>query len=368
MSVVRVKGIQRYRDNRDGKWYCYHRKTGKRIRSEYGTPAFFLELDELNTAHKKAKEQDELPKTFGEMVKLYLKNDIFTRLAPRTKRDYTGDLNSLAYLSDMPLSQFDRPWMARFRDLVTAERSWHQANAYLAVLGVMFKLAAEYGCMANNPVEKLTKARKPKGRREANRPWTDAERRVVLERLPPHLRLPVAIGRWTGLREGDVLTLPRNVIKDGWLRHHTSKSSGETEVVIPVFPDFQKELDTARAHEIKRREERLAKKKPPKPEPMTLCVTSRGDPWTESGFRCSFRKELAKLEAEGLIGPDLTFHGLRHTVGGELAEHGISDGGIALWLGQKTLVMAAHYSRRADKQKRMEATVLTLKNTGGAVA
>lgn len=351
MSVVRIKGLQRFRDNRDGKWYCYHRKSGKRLRSEYGSPAFFAELAKIDAETKQAEKEAGKPKTFGELAAKYLGSSWYSRLAPRTKSDYAKEIDGLKHLYEMPLAQITRPFMAELRDLIEKERSWHKANATLAVMSMIFKLGTEHGCMTENPCFRLTKARRPESDEdgeEANRPWTDEERRVVLSAIPPHIRLPVAIGMWTGLREADVLKLPRTACAGGWLRHKTGKSRKRTEVVLPIFPDFQEELTRAPDHDA-----------------ITLCANSRGRPWTESGFRCSFFKELKRLEAAGKIAPGLTFHGLRHTVGGELAEHGVSAQAIALWLGQKTTAMAEHYSRRANKKKRMEATVTTIRKGGG---
>lgn len=51
MTQVTVRGIKRFKD-RHGHWRCYHRRTGKAIRSEFGSGKFFLELaaleDEVN--------------------------------------------------------------------------------------------------------------------------------------------------------------------------------------------------------------------------------------------------------------------------------------------------------------------------------
>jgi hypothetical protein len=47
MTVVRIKGIKRYKD-RHGKWRCYHRKTGIPIKAEYATAGFFVELAALD--------------------------------------------------------------------------------------------------------------------------------------------------------------------------------------------------------------------------------------------------------------------------------------------------------------------------------
>jgi hypothetical protein len=45
MATVRVKGLKRYRVK--GKWFAYHRKTGIRIKAEFGTGEFFAELAAL---------------------------------------------------------------------------------------------------------------------------------------------------------------------------------------------------------------------------------------------------------------------------------------------------------------------------------
>lgn len=354
MTAVRVKGLQRFRDKRNGKVYCYHRKTGKRLKATFGTPEFLAEFAAITAKAQQKEEENAKPKTFGQLVAVYLKSSWYTRLAPRTQKDYAKELKELEHLNHMPLSKWDRPFCAQLRDMVEKERSWHKANAMLAVLGVVFKLGTEYGGMTENPCFRLTKARRPESEEEgeeANRPWTDDERCVVLAALPPHIRLPVAIAQFTGLREADVLKLPRTACASGWLRHKTGKSRKRTEVVLPIFEGFAAELDRAPQHDA-----------------ITLCANSRGKPWTESGFRCSFFKEIKKLEEAGKVEPGLTFHGLRHTVGGVLAEHGLSAQAIALWLGQKTTAMAEHYSRRANKQKRMEASVTTLKAAGCSVA
>ncbi len=66
------------------------------------------------------------------------------------------------------------------------------------------------------------------------------------------------------------------------------------------------------------------------------------------------------LEEEGKVGPNLTIHGLRHTVGGLLAEAGEDLDTIRRVLGQKTLVMAQHYSERAKKAEATRGAVLRM--------
>ena len=43
MTVVRVKGVKRYRAK--GRWYAYHRKSGTRLQAEFGTVSPITQFD-----------------------------------------------------------------------------------------------------------------------------------------------------------------------------------------------------------------------------------------------------------------------------------------------------------------------------------
>ena len=62
MTVVRVKGIKKFRSTKNGKVYCYHRATGRRIDAAFGTGAFFMELARLDGL---ASEIEPKPGTLG---------------------------------------------------------------------------------------------------------------------------------------------------------------------------------------------------------------------------------------------------------------------------------------------------------------
>jgi integrase len=175
-----------------------------------------------------------------------------------------------------------------------------------------------------------------------NRPWSLAERQAVLAHLPPHLKLPVAIGLYTGMRQGDVLSLQRKVLAGNCINITTSKRL--VPISIDILGDLREALNEAPQHDA-----------------ITLCANSRGKPWTESGFRASFFKELRKLEQKELIGAGLTFHGLRHTVATVLAEAGVSAEDIAAVLGQRSSKMADHYSQEADRSRRSKEAIRKLK-------
>jgi integrase len=102
---------------------------------------------------------------------------------------------------------------------------------------------------------------------------------------------------------------------------------------------------------------RQAPREAPVHDAIKLCANSRGRPWTESGFCASFFKKIRELEAEQLVQPGLTFHGLRHTVATILAEAGVSAEDIAAVLGQESSEMAEHHSKEANRSRRSKAAI-----------
>src|SRR5262249_11884283 len=95
----------------------------------------------------------------------------------------------------------------------------------------------------------------------------------------------------------------------------------------------------------------------PKHDAITLCANSAGKPWTESGFRASWRPIRIRLERVGAIGPGLTMYGVRHTGAVILREVGCDERTIADALGQKTIEMARHYAEGADLRPKMRGVV-----------
>ena len=334
VARVPVKGIKRFKD-RHGKWRCYHRKTGRAIQAEYGTAAFILEVEALD---RLVKSQEPLPGSLGAAIKAYLAWDHFKGLAEATQAGYRRYLKFLDPMADMPLKAIEAPFLAEMRDMLARERGQRQANYVLSVIHNVFEFAIEKGWTKNNPVPHVKRAKRPKGKRKANRPWTLEERRTVLEEAPWQLKVPLALAMFTGLRKRDCLTLPKSAIRHGVIHLDTSKT-GE-EVDIPVHPGLRLVLDAAPDHDA-----------------PTVAATTNGTPWTESGFNSVWDRFKDKLEAEGKIGSHLTIHGLRHTVGDMLAESEASLDDIRRALGQKTLAMAQHYSERAKKRSAVRRAV-----------
>jgi integrase len=340
MTVVRIKGFKIF-DDRHGHKRCYNRKTGIKIdlkAAPLGSAEFMAECARIRalTTVTTAK-----PGTLGLLINEYRAHAAFTDLEPRTRSDYQRIFEYLKPVADTPLVKFDRPLIVRIRDKAATTKGRRQANYAKTVLSLLFAWGCERGHLATNPAAGIKHLRRKKGLPDANRPWSDEERYVVLAALPAHMLPAIALMTFTGLGPKDALTLPRSFHKANEIATRRSKT-GE-----PVFWPCPAQLTGILANA-------------PRHDAITLCANSRGRPWTLSGFNSSWQKIKRRLETEGEIGPDLTLYGLRHTVGTILREMGCDERTIADALGQSGIEMARHYVKTADLKPKMRGVVTQL--------
>lgn len=255
--------------------------------------------------------------------------------------DYQRIFDYLHPIGDTPLKRFDPPFVIKIRDKAAEKMGRKWGNYVKTVLSVVFGFGVERGYTPSNPAFKLKGIRRSKDAPDANRPWGDREREAVLAALPPHMMAPVALMMFCGLDPKDALTLRRSSIKDGLIDTKRAKTGQSVWIPLPAF--VQEVLAAAPRHDA-----------------VTVCANSYGKPWTTSGFNASWQKIRNRLVAEQAIEPGLTLKGLRHTVATILAESGSDDRTIADMLGQKTLAMAQHYSRRANRARKLTAVVENL--------
>ncbi|KFG66724.1 tyrosine-type recombinase/integrase [Microvirga sp. BSC39] len=339
MTVIRVKGFQIFKD-RHGKWRCYHRKTRTPVdinKAPIGSAEFFAEC---NRIADQVKAITPKAGTFGLLVTEYRANPAFLDLAPRTKADYQSILNYLAPLSNVSLARFDRAYVVQVRDKATS-KGRRFANYTRSFLSTLFAWGVERGHLKSNPAEKIKGIRRPRGAPEANRPWTDHEREAVLNAAPAHMKSALALMMFTGLGPNDALTLPRSFYREGEIATRRSKT-GEP-VYWPAPAPLVQALAEAPTHTA-----------------VTLCANSAGLPWTNDGFRASWRKVRLQLEQNSEINSGLTLYGLRHTIAVILREMGRDERDIADALGQKTIEMARHYAKGADLRPKMLGMVKDL--------
>ncbi|KZL29447.1 tyrosine-type recombinase/integrase [Pseudovibrio sp. WM33] len=334
MTIIRVKGFKIFNDQH-GKLRCYHRKTGEPINLEkapIGSAAFLAECERLTSLMSVA--DTSRPGTLGNLIDKYRASSAFLELADRTKSDYQKVFDYLAPIHNTPLTRFTSPFIVKLRDKADEQRKRRFANYVKQVLSVLFSWGKERGFVKENTALGVKSIRKPKNAPIANRPWTDDERRIVLKHAPAHMVPALTLMMYTGLGPQDALTLSKQQYQNGFISTRRAKTGAP--VFWPVITPLKAALDDAPEHEA-----------------LTLCANSRGQPWTVSGFRASWRKLRIQLEDKNLIEPGLTLYGLRHTVATILREVGLNDRDLAAALGHETEAMARLYAKGADLRKSM---------------
>src|SRR6476660_4124091 len=199
MTVVRIKGFKIFKSRHGNKSYCYHRKTGTPIdlsKAPIGSPEFFSECARISAIATATKPK---PGTLGLLISAYRTHEAFTDLAPRTRSDYQKVFDYLKPIEDIALARFDKPLVVRIRDKASKDKGRKFANDLKARFSKLFAWGAERGDIAGNPASGIQDIRRKKGLPDANRPWNDNERDVVLSALPAHMKLAIGLMMFTGL-------------------------------------------------------------------------------------------------------------------------------------------------------------------------
>lgn len=319
-----------------GRVYYYHRPTKTRLRGEPGSPEFMADYAKL--AEPPATGA---PGTFRSLTDLYRQTPEYKALAPRTRSDYRKILDYLdERMGDWPIEDVTPSELVVSRDKIADKRNWRFANYCLAVISRVFSVARLRGKCGANPAIGVPKLLRPKGK-GANRPWTDLELEAVLAAAPKSLAVAIALGAYTGLRQGDVLRLPWSAYDGDGIEFVQGKN--DQPLSLPVH---------ARVRAL------LAETKQRSP---VIVTGEHGRPYTSDGFRTMFFRLVRKLEAERKVGKGLTFHGLRHTVATKLADAGADDRTIQAVLGWTTTAMAKRYTKTANQKKRAASGLRLIK-------
>lgn len=345
--ITKIRGIKQTTVN--GRTYYYHRATKKRIETRPHTPAFIVEIAELD------KEAAMLPRraivrrrphgsgTWGALVEAYHASAKYLTLKDRTKRDYDKVLAYLASLNDYALVQFDAEACEKIRDKALAQKKRKFANYVVQILSLVLAFGRtrpmEFGRYENGAAG----LGKFAATGEANRPWSEDECRVVIAEATGALRVAVALGMFASMRGQDIVAIDWAVY-DGKAISWEQGKTGD-KVWKPARQALREILDAT-------------------PRTGRTIVTGiSGRPWAEATLRKEFRTLIARLEKAGRIGTGLTLHGLRSTNATNLANQGADIRAIQAELGHRTAAMSLHYSRKADL-KRAAATATAILDRG----
>lgn len=326
-----------------GKTYFYHRKTRKRLSGAPGSAEF---IQSYRDAESEPKQVHAAPGSFGALIEAYMKSPEFTDLAGVTRKDYRQMIEILRpAIYHRPVSAITTDAIFTLRDRIAEKRNWRTANYCLAVMSRIFSVCRLRGLVSDNPVKDIPKLKRPKAQRQVNRPWSDAELEAVFRRSPPMIALAVALGAYTGLREGDVLSLTWDAVRDGWI--DVTQSKTDDPVWVPVHRSIRPAL--AMIHGTTR----------------YLVESRRKDRYSSDGFRTILFRIIKELEAEGTVEPGLTFHGLRHTVATKLADAGADAQTIMSVTGHRSSASLQKYIKRADSRSKARRGMSLLEGGSG---
>lgn len=347
MTLVRLKGFKIYKD-RHKIWRCYHRATGIAVdlkQFDLGTAQFFAECSRIAGLNKLSAEKKI--GSLGSLIKSYRAHHDFLGLSPRTRYDYNRCFDYLKPIEDTVLSAFTSPLVVKIRDKAAQKMDRKWGNYVKTCLSLVFAWGVERGHLSVNPAFGIKGIKRPKDAPDVNPPWSDENRNIVLAEIPHAIDVEIHLMMFCGLDPGDVVKLPPTAIKDGKLNTRRQKTKEPIWVDLPdpvIKAIARAENDQGYA---------------PKPDSISFCTNTRGKPWTKSGLDSAWQKYRSRLIRECKLPTDtsLTLKGLRHTVATILAEMGYDERTIADMLGQKTVEMARHYSRHANKTKKLTAVV-----------
>lgn len=278
-----------------------------------GAPAFMRAYQAAIEAPRKARVDG----TLKQVIEGYRASQSFTRLAPRTRKDYGDHLDKIEAakliangpaFGTYPLAAIEDPKIRKrlldWRDTM-AKSSPRQADARFGVLRIILEWARDRGMISHNHA---TRPKKVYRADRSDKLWLPDHLAAFRAVADEPLRLALDLALWTGQRQGDLLALSWSAYKEGRLTFRQGKR--KRKVDMPVAAPLRAALDQQTRRS------------------TTILTTGAGKPWGKINFQHHWRRATL---AAGLDG--LHFHDLRGTTCTMLADAGCTPSEIAAMLG-----------------------------------
>jgi integrase len=169
------------------------------------------------------------------------------------------------------------------------------------------------------------------------RPWPAWAYRLIEEHACEDMQRAVALARYTGQRQADVLRMAPEHIEDGGI-NVTQQKTGK-ELWVPLHADLRDELEAWNG--------------------SPFVKTPKGESYTPDRFRAAWTRLMNDTPAGRIRKDGFTFHGLRASSVEKLREAGCSDREIESITGMSP-AMITRYSRFADQKRLAKAAVRRL--------
>lgn len=266
-------------------YYAWRGKGAPRINAKPGTKAFTQEYVRL-TRDRQVKTASG---TIGALIDEFRSTAKYQTLAPATRKDYERMFGAIRVkFETFPVAAIEargsRKIFLEWRD--TMKDAPRSADMHIGLLARLFAWAKDNETILRNPLERVERLHEG-SRRDTI--WTMEQINNLLTNGAKHIRDAACVALWTMQRQKDLLTMPVLAF-DG---ERVSIKQGKTgaRVRVRAAPDIVPILQEAKEGNRQR-----------------VLVNSFGQNWTSSGFKSSWRKEMARLKITGV-----TFHDLRGT-------------------------------------------------------
>ncbi len=281
--------------------------------------------------------KSSMPKTFGEVIGLYMKSPKFEGLQPATKDSYSRYL-AFAYkvLGNMPIALVGPPEVQELLDTLEGERKLGAAQRVKVVLGAVerFALTRRY---LPNPITLGTHVERSK---DGHRPWTDEQVSIALRYARPDIGRIIALASNTGQRGSDLCRMRWQDISNSG--GHLGINITQQKTGLTLWIPFTREL----ANAIQAWERR----------PGFILTKPDGQPYKNRHLLSAAWERERDRNPNLAACRDLVLHGLRATAVVRLRRAGATTPQIVDMVGLSA-PMVERYSRFADQKQSALAAV-----------
>jgi integrase len=296
-----------------------------RFEAAHGTPEFAREYARILSGTDATPEGK---RSFNALVRSYVKSRDYTKLAPRTVKDYSA---VLAWVQDkigpLPVDKMQHHHVVRARD--DNADTLRFANYIVQVLRILFQHSMGLGWRNDNPAKGVSLLISDRAPRMA---WPPEAIAAYRANATGRARLVFELCLGTGQRIGDVLRMGWSDIEGDGI--HVRQGKTGARLWLPFTPALRECLAAT---------PRIG---------LTICAWGKhGKPSRYRGAADLVMAVRRKIGAEAY-----DMHGLRYTAAAELGAAGCSDELIMAVTGHKTSAMVAKYAGPArQKARAMEA-------------
>lgn len=318
--------------------YYYHRPTGIKLPSDYGSAEFAKAWAAAEGKRGKPDLVLSDPQSYSGLVAAFQKSDDWKRLSDHTQADYSKLAKWMHNqgAGPKPAAVLSQDRCEKLLDLAVKELGWRRGLYVLQFNRRLYNWVLERSARKKqwgdvNPWIDLKNPLRPKDAPKRNRPWLPDEIIEALFAAPTGLRRAYVLGT-AGMDGGTIIQRRWSEYHNGGFDIVRGKTGATSWVMVPPVFAFLLEAED-RASEF-------------------IVTNQNGEPFKKANTLQTRSSDFLRGLAEaGTVGPGLTLHGLRHTAGKAIADGGGTLRAIQGALSHQTTRMALYYSEQADKKR-----------------